>query len=407
MKKYLLIILLIMLTISLVGCFAFGNDPETTAPVISDPTTFPSTSTTAPSSIQDPDNQFTGPLIAVSMPLVTEKIQASTGNTILFYNRFQNVSLNIDTPEANQRITLDLLNRLDAMSSVKSDVYESAKQDYKEQPYWYPYRTSIIYEPARLDSNLLSMIGTEEIFDGTPRSATVKRSVTYDLISGETITLKSILLEDFSADSLSELIIEGLSSYTSDSLFGDYKEIIHDMFNTNVPVDSWYFSETGLVFFFNPYEIAPHSLGTVYSEIPYERLLGVVREAFFPTEKDQYTGNIQVSTTDISSGTSLDQFSRIAELNLSDSKQQVIISCEGSVTDLRIYMGTMGSNGLSFTTDAIIFSATGLSSDDAIVIHADTATVTEYLAVSYVSQGQTVFQTFALNKDGALTLSES
>ena len=403
MKKLIAMIITLALTVSLYGCTVPGVTPQPTEP--SGTTEASSTPETDPSSAPTiAEYQFIGPMITVSMPVVTESVIAENNGTVLYYNQIQNVSLNTYIPEVSETITLDLLNKLDALSSAKASVKDAAKADYKNQSYWYPYRTSILYEPARLDTILVSFIGTEEIFDGTPRSATVKHSVTYDLTTGEILTLKSILHDDFSADSLSELIIEGLSEYDTESFFGDYKNIIHDMFSTNVPVDSWYFTDTGLTFFFNSYEIAPHSLGCVYSEIPYEKLLGILKEEFFPAERDMYTGSLKVATADLSAGTGLEQYSRFAELNMAESSQQVVLSTDGSVTDLRIYTGSKSTNSGEFIRTAIIFSAYGIGPDDAIVIHADAALIADTLAVSYVSDGETVFVTFRLTEDGALTI---
>ncbi len=402
MKRKLSLLLCMFMIFVLFGCDS--SSPEESSTQQTDPpiTTVPSIpETTAPTTVPEPgENVYDAPLLSISMPIVTEDKTAESSDTVIFRKRFQNVSLTFDGSRVSEKIMIDLLNRLDSLSKTAEEVYAAAQNDYKGQDDWYHYYTSVVYEPTRVDQTLLSFYGTEEIFDGTPRSSTVNVSVTYDLFTGEEITLKSVLREDFSADTLCELIVEGLSDYSDDSLFENYEKLISDMFTRNVPMDSWYFSETGLCFFFNPYEIAPLSMGTVRSEVPYSYLLGILKERYFPNEDILYSGTISAAPIDLSSPTALETVNRFTELKIGDDAGQILLQSIGSVTDVRIYTGSMGSDGQTFYKGTAIFAGEGLGPNDGIVIHLGSNLNSNTLAVEYRSNGQTNLMLIHLNDDG-------
>lgn len=402
MNKLLAMILCITLMLSLSGCVVSGDQSNTTG-TESVPTSS-ITESVPTGTTEGTTNIYEGPMQAISMPLVTQEQFADGSDVVIYRNQFQNVSLLLEDEEPGQAIMLDLLNRLDALSGSTIDVSAAAKNDYRGQQYWYPYFTSVTYEPTRIDSTILSFIGTEQIFDGTPGSTTIHLSVNYDLSTGEEISLKTILLEDYSADTLCEMIIEGLASYDKDSFFSDYKLIIDDMFSTNTPVDTWFFTDTGLTFFFNPYEIAPQSLGTVYSEIPYETLLGLVKEEYFPEEQLQYKGTIKAEVINLSSGNALDSFSRFADVDMAETREQILLSVDGSVTNLRILVGSKNDDGTVFTKECTVFSCAGMGPNDAVILHLDPASAADQLALEYISDGQLVQMMLRLNSDGSLTL---
>lgn len=403
MKKLLSLLLCMVMIFTLFGCDT--SDPESSTDHQTDPppsTTLTPPETAAPTTEPDSgDNIYDAPLVSLSMPIVTENKTAEGLDVVIFSKRFQNVSLTVDGSDVSETVMLDLLNRLDSLSKTAEEVYVAAQNDYKGQDDWYHYYTSVVYEPTRVDQTLLSFYGTEEIFDGTPRSSTVNVSVTYDLFTGEEITLKSVLREDFSADTLCELIVEGLSDYSEDSLFENYEKLIGDMFSRNVPMDSWYFSETGLCFFFNPYEIAPLSMGTVCSEVPYSYLLGIIKERYFPEEEILYSGTMTAIPIDLSSPTALDNVNRFTELHIGENAGQILLQSIGSVTDVRIYTGSMGSDGQTFYKGTAIFAGEGLGPNDGIIIHLGANLNSNTLAIEYRSNGQTNLMLLHLNDDGS------
>ncbi|MFR8333122.1 MAG: RsiV family protein [Oscillospiraceae bacterium] len=68
-------------------------------------------------------------------------------------------------------------------------------------------------------------------------------------------------------------------------LFDEYESIVEERFQPSAlatQVDYWYFSDTGLVIFFNPYDILPYAAGVVKIEFSYEDLSEFLKSEFIP-----------------------------------------------------------------------------------------------------------------------------
>lgn len=394
MKKFLAILIC---TTLLFGISACKQTPAT------DAASAPSTDTTAadiqttpvPPSTDEPSAIYEAPMVAVSLPIITESEIVDAKE--IFRYTYQDVTVSLPDAEVAQAISLDLLNLIDKTSDSAAKIRESAIEDYSGQKNWYSYHYAILLEPMRLDQNVLSFYGTQTAFDGSPRPSSACISINYNLTTGEPLTLRGILHDDYSADVLCQLIVESLSGYSDSDLFFDYQQIIEDKFSTNVPVESWYFSENGLCFYFAPYEIAPGAAGAVVSEIPFDKLSGLLKDAFFPAEQLNYSGNVVLQPVD-DEGAILKQYTQFAELIDSEQGKKYLLHTDGSVEHLRIQ--TITDEQQSIT----VFAAAGIGPTDAVVIQALPENLAGKTTVSFRAAGSTVIRTVTEGSDGTLSL---
>jgi len=275
----------------------------------------------------------------------------------------------------------DFSNRADSAGNAARMVHEAANSDYSGQEGWIPYVYSELYAPARLDQSILSLFGSEIVFDGSSRSATVDLSLTYDLLTGNILDeISQILVDDYSADSLCDLIYAQLASLAEDDiLFADYAYIISDMFTTNTPVTNWYFSRNGICFYFMPYEIAPHSAGTIVAEVPYSSLVGLLQDRYFPAEAVDMNGKPLLSryVPDAS-------YAQMAELELEENAEKYVLYAEGALFDV-----TIAQKYADGTENKPVFAAASLCSGDAIVIHCSDEQIKD-LVLTYRANGEYV-----------------
>jgi len=334
-----------------------------------------------------PPSSYQAPMTALSVPVLSEESRDDDG-TLLFTYSYQDFSLILQDPHVAEEITLDFLNRVDFSNSAAKEVHEAAQSAYTGQSDWTPYFYSELYAPVRLDQSVLSLYGSESLYDGSPRSTSVNLSVTYDLLTGKVIEeITEILTPDYSAESLCQLIINALSDYADNGiLFADYEYIISDMFTTNTPVENWYLSENGLCFYFSPYEIAPYSAGTIVAEVPYESLNSLLRDPYFPAEQADLYGTAIAEPL-----TSTADFAQIAEVVLDDDAEQYLIHTNGTLFDLRLEIGSMTESSETAAQDATVFAAASLSTGDALVIQCATETLAA-LRLTYQSGGVTETQ---------------
>lgn len=389
MKK-LLCLLLSFIVIFTAACAAEPT-PTTETTLAPTETTVLATETSAPDEGSFADYQ--APMAAVSFPTVTDARTDEDGNMISRY-LYPEFSVSLPDADVAEAVMLDLLNRVDSTVAA-AETMHAAAQSASAAEGFQPYLYEVRYNVRRLDQNILSFFSTETYFDGSPRSLQSAHSVSYDLSTGNVLNLKAIMQEDYSADILAELIVEGLSD-RANSLFEDYDATVKALFSTNVPVENWYFSSEGLCFFFAPYEIAPVSMGDVIATIPYEKLSGMLNEQFFPAETLSYNGQLEVKhvTGDLVSAT--EAYEQFSELTFEAGKEQYLLTVCGSVSDLRIYTAAEEGN------NTMVYAAAGLGSTDCLLIETDSSI--GKLIIEYVLDGAPAISTLTLDEAGEPTL---
>lgn len=243
---------------------------------------FPTIPSTAPIVvIPSPPQSGDGSLRGVVTPLVTEKYVAEDG-TLLCYRRYPNFQLILGDSTVETAVSLDLQTRLKEFLDTTADLQQIAQQDYSPSGIWYPYFATVSYVPTRVDSKVLSFHITNRSQTNEIHSAYASSAVSYDIKTGSPLILDDILLPDWSGQALADHICEALSEI-ADNLDPDYKAIIQQRFAKGAGGSTaWYFSDTGLSFYFDPYDIAPFFMGVVTAEIPYSQLSGLLRSEYFP-----------------------------------------------------------------------------------------------------------------------------
>lgn len=372
MKKQICLALAICLAISLSGCFRTKKDP--TQP--SDNTTGTQQSPTDPTTEQE----FQETMVAVSVPTTTENTTATDG-TVLFQYTYQHMSLVLHKPAVADKIILDFLNRVDSTRKSAEDTANMAKNAYNGSANWVPYLYHLTYSPVRIDHKVLSLFGNNVVFSGAGHPERTCISASYDLLTGDVLTLASIMTKNASTDDFRKLVLDGLSEMAEgDYLYEDYANTVKNRFNVDASGDeAWYFTQTGLCFYFSPYEIAPYSSGVISVEIPYEKLQGLLHEAYFPSERNVATGTVTVSPFE---SVSLSDFSHIAEIVAVKDGNMYMAHTDGAVQDVRILLTDKASN---YT----VFAAYNLSKGDGIMIQADTALL-ENMRLTYKTGGESV-----------------
>lgn len=379
------IICLLLVCVVLAGCSILPEPTtEATSPSTQETTLETTAETTVPE-YTDPSVVYHAPMSAVSMPVVTETNNAADG-TPLFTYTYQNLNLFLQEAPVADKIFLDFQNQLDGFHSFARSLNQAAAAAYTGQSDWVPYSLLMHYQPMRFDEMVLSLYGTESFFEGNNHGIMANFSVTYDLLTGNVLGIRDILVSDYSADDLVDLIVQGLAYYEEQELlFPDYRELISDMFFTNRPVENWYFAQDGLCFFFNPYEIAPYSTGDIISKISYDALGGMLKDSYFPAESVSFSGK---PTLVEFSAESAPDINRFAELVLDESGKEWLLYAEGTLLNVRIETGSWSENtGIRFYPEATIFAATAISKGDAVMIQCEDISD---LRLTYEAQGQIV-----------------
>jgi len=377
MKRFTSMILCLLLLFC--GC----SNEQTSGTATTTPyteTTTPTTQPTIPAVETVPYTKYQAPLIAASTALITQDFGSSDGTTVLQYT-CQDLVLSLDDPQVADAIGIDFLNLVDS-----SKVHAEAQRAYENANDWSAYVFKRIYNPMRLDSSVLSMYGSQTLSTDNSHATTAGISVTYDLFTGQRLSLKQILKADFSADTLAMAITKALTPLADEGiLYSDHAYVITEMFSTNTPVDCWYLSDNGLCFYFAPYEIAPYSAGIIVAEIPYDQLTDILKDEYFPSEEIELSGTLLV--TDFASA-DLNSYTQFAELPLDSHADEYLIHVAGAVSNFRVLWGTWQADG-SFVSEATLFASSTLCDGDALRLQIDGSKIGN-ICITYESGGKLV-----------------
>lgn len=320
------------------------------------------------------------PLAAISVPTTTETLTADDG-TVLFEYTYQNISLTLQDPEVADKVIIDFLNRIDKTREQAQLTADSAKLAYDGSENWVPFLYHVAYNPTRIDQGVLSLFGANAVYSGTFHPDRSCVSASYDLTTGDVLTLASIMSTEASTKDFCDLVLDGLSEMgEGDYLYENYADAVKQRFAVDPSQDeAWYFSQTGLCFYFAPYEIAPYSSGIISVEIPYEQLTGRINDAFFPAERDDPNGNIKVQPFETPDPS---QFTQISEVIANKDGKMYFAYTDGTIQDIRILVSDEKS---SYT----IFAAYEITTGDGIMVQASEDTL-KAMSICYKSNNGSV-----------------
>ena len=384
--KRVLAILLSVTILLLCGCVKQPQTDITTTPTV--PTQETTQETNKPTGNTAISQKA---MYAISLPPVAESVKADDG-TVIFNSAYQNISLTLPEQEVADNIIVDFLNRTDKLIQHAESTLTSAKQAYIPGSEWSPYVLQLRYAPQRLDAGILSLYGEKTSYTGAAHASVFGESVTYDLLTGDVLSLDDIMLDNVTGDTLCKLVTNALNAQVAEEklmLFTTFDETLKQLFRGNLAAyEDWCFTTKGLLFYFDPYEIAPFSTGIVSVEIQYCDLTGLLKDAYFPAEEDLTTGNLNVTAL---TAEQAEQYTQISEIILEEGTTQVLLYTDGAVSDIRI----------TTDTDTTVFAAYTLTPGDAIMVESDLASAA--LSVSYRTGNQYVTQSI-LTKDGVITI---
>lgn len=309
-------------------------------------------------------------MAAVALPVVEEHLTDENG-IVLFTYTGQSMNLVLPDPDVADKILIDFFTRQDGFRQASEGTKASAANNNTGYAMFY----SALYEPARIDLNVLSLSGTIVHWAGGAHPSYSCIFANYDMVTGDILTLGSILSHENKASELGELVIQAIADAPSElGIWDGYEDTIRTRFTGNISEDqSWFFSREGLSFSFPPYDLAPYASGVITVTVPYDKLVGIIDDAFFPVEQPNTVGELSVTPME---DAQTQDFSQIAEVLAHEDGHMVLLHTDQAVTDVRIEMDHTH----------IIFATAALTPGDAIMLQADLAD--HILVIHYISDGQ-------------------
>lgn len=390
MKKICTLVLAILAVFSFAGC---KNDDNPA--VVTDPVTEPPVSSvvTEPNENTDVTPVYEN-MYTVSLP-VTEDAHNAEDGTLIFTYSYQTISPVHQDREVADKIILNFTDRIEKSRVDSQSILNLAKAQYTPGSNFSPLSYQIQYDVTRVDQGVLSLFGSVL---QTSNSAGANRSLVaanYDMVTGDVLTVGSILYHIDTKDDLAQLVIDELKQREDIILFDEYPETVKARFEQDESIDEdFYFSNVGLCFYFAPYEIAPRSSGTIIVEIPYNKLTGIIADAYFPAERTHTVGTI---SCEVFQEIHWEQYEQFPEVVATPNATKLLLTTDSAVQDVRIFQLVLPEDSMMQAQAKNIFAANVLAKENAIIFEADLESATTDYMISYSVNGVT--KTFRIAAD--------
>jgi len=373
----------IALCIAMTVALTFCGCKTANAPVSSSEQTMSATVEPEPTQPPQTEPQYFAQLPMYAISLMSSVQEEKADDLIIFRNQHQNISLVLPDQDIADKVILDFLNRTQ-MDDASQSISATAQQAYSNGNHnALPYSISVNYAPMRIDAGVLSLLGSVVTYTGGAHGNEDARSVTYDLLTGDPLSWDNILQENVTSENICNLVLDALLD-SNTTLFEGYEQTVKEQFSKGLSANSdWYLSNQGLCYYFSPYAISPYSSGTVSACIPYHKLTGILKDAYFPGEQDLSTGSIHILPF---KEATLADFTQITEVSLAKEADMHVLYTDGSIRNVQLVLHSADSSELFRT----IFAASSLTPGDAIVIQTNDL---QNLSIQYTS-GETEFSQF-------------
>ena len=175
------------------------------------------------------------------------------------------------------------------------EMTELAKMDWRES--WFNcYRLERKTSVARLDDVVASFRYEDYAFNGGVHGNTYEYGMTYDMVSGEHMTLANLTEDEAGLKLVCRqhlLEVMGAEDFPGrENLMDGYEQQLDSV------MKNWVLTDEGLQFIAQPYIISNYAMGTLRITVPYEKIAHVLLEKWLPAEKGHGGGTVSVTQVD-------------------------------------------------------------------------------------------------------------
>ena len=232
---------------------------------------------------------------------------------------------------------------------------------------------------ARHDGQVISLLGVSSVNSGGAHPSSVQTAWNLDPDERRILRLEDVIEED-RAGELAAMVRAGVDAkFNALGLFEDYAATIEGSMLYGSMTPYWYFNDTGLVIFYNQYELGPYAAGIIKVELPYESLRGILREEFYPAfgaaaPGDLYVGDFRPEAHTIA-------------IPIEPQGGKLMVGIEGKV--YQVQLSEVSWLGDTPNDQDMIFSAKTLCQNDILEITGGFEDTTRSFAIEfYNAQGQ-------------------
>lgn len=224
---------------------------------------------------------------SAAVTIETEKQEYTEGETVIMTSSFDRVTVTVEGNEAaTQAIMAEFEKREQSFQENLAESLEWAKQDMLVTDSGMSYSENQGYGVERNDGKVLSFFVSFDNFEGGAHGSYMEYGLNFDAETGEVLTIEDIAQDKaaFQEISVQEMLRQCEDLKAQGMLFDD--EILESVgglqgiMESKMEGEEWYFTEEGIRFISNIYEIAPYAAGNFQFDIPYEMINDVLKEEY-------------------------------------------------------------------------------------------------------------------------------
>lgn len=254
---------------------------------------------------------------------------------------------------------------------------DSLKAIGEEQFYSYSHYVSM--GVGRHDGDVISLLALSSVYSGGNHPNSVYTAYNLDVGQMRILTLEDVINPKFAME-LTNLVRSKVESTFAamgdDALYDDYADTIEKLLEYGNMTPHWYFSEDGLVVFFNQYTLAPYASGVIRAQMSYEELDGILLPEFFP---EKYSGTV----TDIKLTQKPDEDDWVYHVEMSEGIT-IYIAIEGDAHHVQfseVFWADQTPVG-----ESMLFSANHVDDSTTVAITGDFFDTSKVYAVEYYDE---------------------
>ncbi len=308
MLKKLSFVLALAILLSACGASA---PMETEAPAELNETTLPAAVST--DAKEESVESYPGTGTPAETTAATEP--ATSESEYFYFTKYSNEITNEDgvTLLTENRSTPTFTSADDQRSQWINEILEGIERDYKSDStnlytyaqevvnadgtdYFYSYSNYQQMGVARHDETVVSLLAVSSLYSGGSHPNSVQVAYNLDIANQRILQLEDVI-EEKSATELTRMVREGVDEKFAvidggNGLFADYGDTIAGSMVYGNMTPYWYLNDTGLVVFYNQYELGPYAAGIIKVELPYADLEGILLADYFPAEGSGMPGDL-------------------------------------------------------------------------------------------------------------------
>ena len=276
MKKYRLLALALGLLL-LAACAKETPSPTEPAVTTTAPTVTTAPMTTVPATTTEAETTVPAPQIEAN-EVHKSYVQQGTGIVLA------NVSLSVPRDTGLHNIDAYYEQWLDDMTFyIEQDLVslEDYLADEDSGPFYGPYEYDASFRVSRNDGVLLSIERDYYTFTGGAHGGTSYWGETYIVESGALLSASDLFAVPFDV-AMGQVYLRILEQMDAEGLDGLYGDDPEDCLKDGWDSRDFYFTETGVVFFWQEYAIAPYAAGPQIYELPYAEVADILNPQWLP-----------------------------------------------------------------------------------------------------------------------------